>query len=491
MRSVSRVGAPVDGSAWPLVVAACPHAVARPFAVAARFAAAAVFAVTFAIMSSATAAAPLSAQHTMSHDGPTVLRAARLLDVETGEIHAPGVLVVEDDRITAVNPSTVPDVMHDMDLGDVTLLPGLIDAHTHLASEISPTSFTDAVTRTEAWAAFNAVRYGGITLRAGFTTVRDFGGDITVELAHAVERGEIDAPRVVPSRHPLGITGGHCDVTGYAPGVLEAGTERGVADGPWEVVEAVRYQIKHGAQVIKTCATAGVLSMEGPVGAQQYTLEELEAMVQEAARHGIKVAAHAHGPEGILAAVQAGVASIEHGSVLTDEIMDLMIENGTYLVPTTYLVDRIPMALLPPLVRGKAEEILPLARASIQRAIDRGVPIAFGTDAGVFPHGENAGEFGVYVGMGMSELDALRTATIHAADLLGTTDRGRLAEGMLADIIAVPGNPLDDIEATQDVQFVMLGGRVVKHVVDGRDMHGGSGHHPGRQPARQSGHHPR
>jgi imidazolonepropionase-like amidohydrolase len=363
--------------------------------------------------------------------------------------------------------------MHDMDLGDVTLLPGFIDAHTHLTGQIGAGTFTEAVTFTEAFGAFNAVKYGAITLRAGFTTVRDFGGDITVELGKAVERGDILARRVIPSRNPLGITGGHCDVTGFAPGILEGGPEQGVADGPWQVIQAVRYQIKHGAKVIKTCATAGVLSMEGPVGAQQYTLEELTAMVEEAARHGIKVAAHAHGSAGILAAVQAGVASIEHGSILTDEIMDLMIEKGTYLVPTTYLVDRIPLEQLPPLVRAKAEEILPQARKSVQRAIERGVPIAFGTDAAVYPHGENAGEFEIYVQLGMSELEALRTATIYAADLLDTPDRGALAVGMLADIIAVPGNPLDDITVTKDVRFVMLGGRVVKHVIDGRDMHSG------------------
>ena len=432
--------------------------------------------VLFAILILAAVALPghLTAQqmmHSGMYDGPTVLRAARLLDVETGTMHTDAVLVVENGVITAVNPETVPDAMHDMDLGDVTLLPGFIDAHTHLAMEISAASFTAAVTMTEAHGAYNAVLYGGRTVRAGFTTVRDFGRDVTVELGHAVERGDIVGPRVVPSRNALGITGGHCDVTGFAPGILEGGPEEGVADGPWEVVEAVRYQIKHGAKVIKTCATAGVLSMEGPVGAQQYTLEELTAMVDEAARHGIKVAAHAHGSEGIMAAVQAGVASIEHGSMLTDEIIDLMIEKGTYLVPTTYLVDVIDMDALPPLVRGKAEEILPHARRSIERAIERGVPIAFGTDAGVFPHGDNAGEFAIYVGMGMSELDALRTATIHAADLLDTPDRGSLAEGMLADIIAVPGNPLDDIEVTKDVRFVMLGGRVIKHVMGGRDIH--------------------
>ena len=417
-------------------------------------------------------ATPLSAQvDDMEMDGPTVLRAARMLDVESGEMLRNVVIVVEGGMITAVNPPDVPQSTHDIDLGDVTLLPGFLDAHTHLTGQISSGTFTEAVTTTEAFGAFNAAKYGAITVRAGFTTVRDFGGDITVELGKAVERGDILAPRVIPSRNALGITGGHCDVTGFSPGILEGGPEQGVADGPWQVVQAVRYQIKHGAKVIKTCATAGVLSMEGPVGAQQYTLEELTAMVDEAARHGIKVAAHAHGSDGILAAVQAGVASIEHGSILTDEIMDLMIEKGTYLVPTTYLVDRIPLDELPPLVRAKAEEILPQARTSLQRAIDRGVPIAFGTDAAVFPHGENAGEFEIYVRMGMSELEALRTATIYAADLLDTSDRGTLSVGMLADIIAVPGNPIQDITVTKDVRFVMLGGRVVKHVVNGRDMH--------------------
>ena len=407
--------------------------------------------------------ARLAAQEEGGAEAPaTVIRADRMLDVETGQMIRNPVLVVEGGTITGVNPSSVPDDADEITLGDVTLLPGFIDAHTHLAGQVGEGTFTNVVTTTESHGAYQAVRFGGVTVRAGFTTVRDFGGDVTVELAKAVEQGHIVAPRVIPSRNALGITGGHCDVTGFAPGILEGGIEQGVADGPWAVVQAVRYQIKHGAQVIKTCATAGVLSMEGPVGAQQYTYEEMKAMVDEAARHGIKVAAHAHGSEGILAAVRAGVASIEHGSILTEEIMDLMIEKGTYLVPTTYLVDRIPLDALPPLVRSKAEEILPEARQSVQRAIQAGVPIAFGTDAGVFPHGENAGEFEIYVQMGMSELDAIRTATINAADLLGTTDRGRIATGLSADIIAVPGDPTEDISVTKDVRFVMVAGRMVK-----------------------------
>ena len=430
-----------------------------------------IFAAVALLFSSPLAAQEMGGMH-MEEGSVVALRAARMLDVATGEMLADAVVVVENGRITAVNPSSIPEGAHEMDLGDVTLLPGFIDAHTHLGVEIDANSFTSAVTDTESDAAYAAVKHGGRTIRAGFTTVRDFGGDVTVALAEAVERGDIVAPRVVPSRNSLGITGGHCDVTGFAPGIREGGPEDGVADGPWEVVAAVRYQIKHGAKVIKTCATAGVLSMEGPVGAQQYSLEELEAMVQEAARHGVKVAAHAHGSEGIEAAVRAGVASIEHGSILTDEIMELMIERGTYLVPTTYLVERINMDVLPAIVRSKAEEILPQARRSLERAIAAGVKIAFGTDAGVYPHGENAGEFSIYVRLGMSELEALRTATVYAADLLDTPDRGTLAEGMLADIIAVPGNPLDDISVTEDVVFVMQGGRVIKHVMGGMDMHG-------------------
>jgi imidazolonepropionase-like amidohydrolase len=392
---------------------------------------------------------------------PVAIRAARMLDVASGRILSNAVVVVQGDRIVSVNPAAVPAGARVLDLGDVTLMPGFIDMHTHLSSEISAASFTDAVRLTDADFAFRAVGHAGKTLRAGFTTVRDFGGDVTVALGRAVSRGSVVGPRVVPSRNSLGVTGGHCDVTGFAPGVLELGPEDGVADGPWEVVQAVRYQIKHGAQVIKTCATAGVLSLEGPVGAQQYSYEELKAMVDEAARHGVRVAAHAHGTEGIKAAVRAGVASIEHGSQLDDEAIALMKERGTWLVPTSYLVDRINLAVLPPLVRQKAETILPIARQSLRKAIAGGVKIAFGTDAGVYPHGENAKEFAVYVKLGMTTADAIRSATLHAAELLGMSDRGVIAAGKLADLVAVPGDPLRDITATERVSWVMLGGKVV------------------------------
>ena len=407
-------------------------------------------------------AAEAGAQQAPAAPQRVVVRAARMLDVESGRIVPDARIVIEGDRIQAVNPATLPAGVRVIDLGDLTLAPGFIDTHTHLGGEIGPNMLLEPVTTTEVDAAFNAVKNGHKTLMAGFTTVRDYGGSVTVGLGKAVEKGDIIAPRVVPSRNSLGITGGHCDVTGYAPGVLEQGIKDGVADGPWEVVQSVRYQIKHGAQVIKTCATAGVLSLEGPVGAQQYTYEELKAMVDEAARHDVKVAAHAHGVEGIKAAVRAGVASIEHGSILDDEAIALMKQHGTYLVPTAYLRERINLAVLPPLIRRKAESILPQARESNRKAIATGVKIAFGTDAGVFPHGENAKEFNTYVRLGMTPLAALRSATLNAADLLGKTDRGAIAVGKLADIIAVQGNPLEDITATERVQFVMLGGRVVK-----------------------------
>ena len=410
------------------------------------------------LLAGLTLSAPALAQDTQ----PIVLRAARMLDVTGGRMLSNAVVVVQGDRIAAVNPGTLPSGARTIDLGDVTLLPGFIDMHVHLTGEISATSFTEPVTLTSVDLAFNAVANGLKTLRAGFTTVRDVGSDVTVAMGKAVAKGTVVGPRVISSRNAIGITGGHCDVTGFAPGVLESGPEGGVADGPWEVVKAVRYQIKHGAGVIKTCATAGVLSLEGPVGAQQYSQDELKAMVDEAARHGTKVAAHAHGKDGIKAAVRAGVASIEHGSELDDEAIALMKANGTYLVPTSYLVDRINLAVLPPLVRAKAETILPMARESLKRAIAGGVKIAFGTDAGVYPHGENAKEFAVYVKQGMSTLEALRTATLYAADLLGVKDRGVIEAARFADLVAVPGDPLRDITVTERVSWVMHGGKIIE-----------------------------
>ena len=392
----------------------------------------------------------------------TVLRAARMLDVVAGEIVKDAVVVIEGERIVSVNPSSTPGGAKILDLGDVTLLPGLMDLHTHLGHDLEPGFWMLEVVEGPADVAYRSVGNARKTLMAGFTTVRDFGGQVTVALSRAEEKGRVQSPRVIPSRNSLGITGGHCDATGFAPGIRELGPEEGIADGVDEVIEAVRYQIKHGAKVIKTCATAGVLSFEGPVGAQQYSYEELRAMVEEAERHGVKVAAHAHGTEGIIAAVRAGVASIEHGSMLDDEAIRLMKEKGTYLVPTTYLADSIDLDALPPHIRAKAEYVMPIAKESLRRAIRSGVKIAFGTDAAVYPHGENLREFLSLVDRGMSPLEAVRTATLYAADLLGLGDRGVIEAGRLADLVAVPGDPIQRIDVMEEVRFVMKGGEVEK-----------------------------
>ena len=392
-----------------------------------------------------------------------VLTADRMLDIETGRIVTDAVVVIEGERIARVGGS-VPSGVEVIELGDVTLMPGFMDMHTHLSFDLGGDWVIRSVTETSADEALRGARNAGITLMAGFTTVRNLGsgGFVGVSLRKAVEAGLIEGPRIVPASHSLSITGGHCDVTGWRPGVLETGPEEGVADGPEQVLRAVRYQIKHGAQVIKICATAGVLSFEGPVGAQQFTFEEMSTIVQEAARHGLKVAAHAHGTEGIIVASRAGVASVEHGSILTDEAIETLKANGTYLVPTTYLAGVIDMEVLPPPIRAKAEYVLPLAQESLEQAIRAGVKIAFGTDAAVFPHGDNAREFAALVDRGMSPLEALRAATIYAADLLGVEDRGRIEPELLADLVAVPGNPLEDITVTEEVAFVMIGGRVAK-----------------------------
>lgn len=404
------------------------------------------------------------AQGTEPAATPIVIRAARMLDVVTGRMVADPAVVVEGRTITAVNPDRLPAGAEILDLGDMTLLPGFIDLHTHLAYDIGGDWVTRPVTETPADVAFRAAKNARTTLLAGFTTVRDVGssGFADVALGKAVDAGFVPGPRVFPSGHALGITGGHCDVTGFAPGILEMGPEQGIADGPDEVLKAVRYQIKHGVKSIKICATAGVLSFEESVGAQQFSEEEMRVIVEEAARHGMGVAAHAHGTVGINAAVRAGVASIEHGSLLDAESIRLMKENGTFLVPTTYLVDAIDLAALPPGIREKTEYILPRARENLRAAIREGVKIGFGTDAAVYPHGDNAREFAVLVGLGMSPLEALRSATVRATELLRVSDRGVVEAGRLADIIAVPGNPLEDISVTERVGFVMKGGEVFK-----------------------------
>ena len=407
----------------------------------------------------------MSLESTVLSAERVVLRADRMLDVVNGVVVKNAFVAVEGHKIVGVGDSQLAKGAKVIDLGDMTLLPGLIDMHVHLSLDIDPGFVYRGVEESGVDDAFRAVRNARRTLMAGFTTVREAGSRdfVDVALMRAVENGLVEGPWIFPCGHGIGITGGHSDEIGYQPGILEIEPEFGIADGPEECLRAVRYQIKHGAKVIKIIATAGVLSFEESVGAQQYSFEEMRGMVEEAARQGLKVFAHAHGTEGIIAAVKAGVASIEHGSMINDEAIKLMKEKGTYLVPTSYLRDSINLDVLPPQLRAKAESILPVARESLRHAIASGVKIAFGTDAAVFPHGDNAKEFAVYVKLGMPPIEAIRTATTHAVDLLGVTDRGVIETGRMADLIAVRGNPLEEITVLEQVPFVMQGGRIVKH----------------------------
>ena len=393
------------------------------------------------------------------------LRAARLLDVERGAIINNPVIVIDGANIRAVGVSA-PEGARVIDLGDVTVLPGLIDMHTHLSvgrsndPSIRPPGRFGGPLDATLQAAANA----RATLLAGFTSVRECGANdfIDVALKRAIERGAAIGPRITPSGYQISMTGGHGDNTGFPPGEYELTPKQGVADGPEQLLFAVRNQIKYGAEVIKLTATAGVLSEEATATARQFSDEELRTIVEEAKRHGLRVAAHAHGTEGIIAALRAGVDSIEHGSMLNDDAIALMKQRGTWLVPTIALAEPATTADKSARMQEKGAAMSTAAIASFRAAHAAGVKIAFGTDAGVFPHGNNAREFAAMVRHGMKPIDAIRSATLHAAALLGVTDRGSLKEGRLADIIAVKGNPLEDITTLERVTFVMKGGAVFK-----------------------------
>jgi imidazolonepropionase-like amidohydrolase len=404
---------------------------------------------------------------------PVHLRSARMLDVDKGELVEPGDLLIEDERIVEVAPSVVPADAVVIDLGDLTLLPGLMDMEVNLLlggpDHRSP---LNAVQDDPAVRTLRAVANARRTLGAGFTTVRNLGlfvqtGGLLLDVAlqKAIDLRWIDGPRVVPAGHAITPTGGHLDPTmfqAFAPHIMPLSVEEGIADGVSEVRRAVRYQIKHGAQLIKVCASGGVMSHTGPAGAQQYSDEELRTIADEAHRAGLKVAAHAHGDDGIRAAIEAGIDCIEHGSLMSDETLDLMIERGTFLVPTTYLADGMDVSHAAPELQAKAAEVFPRAKETIRKAVERGARIACGTDAPAIPHGKNAKELLALVDRGMTPLQAIRAATTVAADLIDVDDRGRLEAGLLADVIAVPGDPLADIGVTEDVRFVMKGGEVYR-----------------------------
>jgi len=408
--------------------------------------------------------------------GIVVLKAARLIDGTGAAPVNNAAVVVTDNTITAVGSAAsvnVPANAQVMDLGDVTLLPGFIDAHTHLVGRIlgDPDSDLSPVRDFESFSAILSVANARETLMAGFTSVRNVGASGRFDdmaLRKAINEGWYPGPRIETAGHAIGIRGGHCDANGFRPGLLDPGIADGVADGPEQIRAAVRYQVKYGADVIKTCATGGVLSEGDAVGATQYSFEELKALVEEANKLDRKVAAHAHGTEGIKLAVRAGVSSIEHGSFLDEEGARLMKERGTFLVPTMSAGEAVEKAAKNGVLKGlRAEKALAAGAAirnAIKLAVANKVQIALGTDAGVIVHGTNAHEFALMVEWGgMSNMDALMAGTLNGAKLLGWDKHlGTLTAGKWADIVAVPGDPLKDIHVTEKTVFVMKNGVVYK-----------------------------
>ena len=380
------------------------------------------------------------------------------------------VVVVENGKIVSVG-TEVPKGATVIDLGDRTLLPGFIDCHVHLAGRVigEGENWDDAAVRDLPQEdALRGARNAKATLEAGFTTVRNVGASnfSDIALRNMIREGVVPGPRIVAAGNSIGITGGHCDTNGYTPGILERDPERGIADGDAEIIKAVRSQVKHGADVIKTCATGGVLSEGDAVGVQQYSDEELVVLVTEAHLTGRKVAAHAHGAEGIKAALRAGVDSIEHGSMTDDEAIALFKKTGAFLVPTLMAQESVEKLAQSGVIKGQRAEkalfIAPLARAHIKRAIAAGVKIALGTDSGVFPHGKNAHEFELMVGLGMTPMNALLAGTKNAAELLGLEKTlGTVEAGKTADLVAVDGNPLDGVKTLTTPAFVMHEGKVV------------------------------
>jgi imidazolonepropionase-like amidohydrolase len=398
-------------------------------------------------------------------------KAGRLVDTEAGRVLTNQLVVIEGARIRSVGPAEatpVPPNARVIDLGAMTVVPGLIDCHTHITGEPED-YYADKFRKSPIDMAVTAHIYAKRTLDAGFTACRNLGAPEFVDIAlkRAIDDGKIPGPRLFVACMGIGATGGHADhLTGFSPYIHFDGFTS-IADGPDEIRKAVRLRVKNGADVIKMVATAGVLSEEESVGAPQYSLEEMKVMVEEAAMWGRKVAAHAHGTEGIKRAIRAGVASIEHGSLLDDEAIQLLKDHGAYLVADIYNDDYIlaeyKRLKYPDAILEKERRIGRLQRESFQRAVRAGVKIAYGTDAGVYPHGLNGKQFVHMVRWGMTPMQAIQSATTAAADLLGQTrNLGSITPGKFADLIAVSGDPLADPASLENVAFVMKGGVVYK-----------------------------
>lgn len=395
------------------------------------------------------------------------VKAGRVLDVRTGQMLNNAVVLIEGERITAVGANlAIPAGAEIIDLANMTVLPGLIDSHTHLtfAPGIGGLSI---LTQSASRQALIGAKNARITLMAGFTTVRNLHakGYSDIALRDAINAGDVPGPRIIASGPMIGITGGHSDENAL-PWEFQFKGE-GVADGVEGVMAKTREIIKYGADVIKFSSTGGVLSLGDDPKHAAFTFEEMKTIVSEAHRLGRKVSAHAHGGEGLKQAVLAGVDSIEHGTYIDDEGIQLMKEKGTYLVPTIYLTDwfleNYEKLGLPPQMIAKAKEVMPAMKKNLTYAIQKGVPVAFGTDSAVYPHGLNAREFAVLVRMGLTPLQAIQTATVHASKLLGReASIGAIEVGKFADLIAVEGDPTKDVTELERVRFVMKGGQVVK-----------------------------
>jgi len=399
------------------------------------------------------------------------VKAGRVLDVRSGKYLDHQLILIEGDRIKELGSESsiqphVPSSARWVDLSQSTVLPGLIDAHTHITFNPGQMGYRGLGISFPREALIGA-RNARLTLAAGFTTIRNVhaNGYSDIALRDAIDAGDVIGPRIRASGPALSITGGHCDNNLLGP-QFHASNE-GVANGVPAVMAKVRENVKYGADLIKICATGGVLSKGDSPDLEQFSPEEMRAIVEEAHRLGRKVAAHAHGAQGIKDAVLAGVDSIEHGSFINEEDIQLMKERGTYLVPTLYLSDwfmeNYKSLGLTEDVIAKAKFVMPAARQNVARAFREGVKVAFGTDSSVYPHGLNAREFAVMVKLGMSPLGAIQAATINAADLLGWSDRvGSLEPGKFADLIAVDGDPLQEVSVLENVKFVVKGGEVVK-----------------------------
>jgi len=399
-----------------------------------------------------------------------VVHAGRLIDGVATSPRGASTIRIRGDRIVAVEDGwTDARDAELIDLKSFTVMPGLIDMHTHVTGEGTADALVESVTLTATDAAIESTVYARKTLDAGFTTIRNLGaeGGADISLRRAIDLGMVPGPRIWTARNGLSITGGHGDAGGLRPDLAVGSTwQNGIVDSPSDAAKAVRYQHKYGADVVKFTATGGVLSIGDSGDLQQFSDEEMKAIVDTAHLLGMKVAAHAHGKRGIEAAIRAGVDSIEHGTYADDETFELFKKHGTYLVPTILAGKTVAeLAAVPghfhPSVQAKAATIGPLIQEMFQRAHAAGVKIAFGTDSGVSVHGENAREFGYMVEAGMSPMDAILAATRNAADLLGASeDVGSIQAGRYADIIAVAGDPLADITEMMRVRFVMKGGQV-------------------------------